>query len=194
MVIAATILITQMVNKEHPDYHLIIASTKNLSVPASDALEADLQTYGRDLNGDGKVLVTVEFLYVGSDGGQLAAVNQQKFTATMFAGDTLFFGFSPDYYKDYLLKNLSSDGENAEFFDLIGVEGPGVSEDGRTWTWKDDPLLSTPALDKAPQDLIFGVRMATGSADGKKSTQIHDDCLELLRAYITKTPLEPSAE
>lgn len=192
--VALTVLITQMVNKEHPDYHLIIASTKDVPVPASDALAADLQKYGRDLNGDGQVLVSVEFLYVGRDGGQLSAVNQQKFTATMFAGDTLFFGFSPDYYQDSLLKNLSSDGQDVQFFDQIGVEGPGVSEDGRTWTWKDDPLLQTEAMDKAPQDLIFGVRMASGSAEGKKSTQIHDDCLELLRAYIAKTPLEQPAE
>ena len=102
-VVAVIILVAQMVNREHPDYHMIIASTKNLPVPANDAFAAELEQYGRDLNRDGKVLVSIEFLYVGSDGGQLSAVNQQKFTATMFAGDTLFFGFSPDYY-DYLLK------------------------------------------------------------------------------------------
>ena len=115
-VVAVIILVAQMVNREHPDYHMIIASTKNLPVPANDAFAAELEQYGRDLNGDGKVLVSIEFLYVGSDGGQLSAVNQQKFTATMFAGDTLFFGFSPDYY-DYLLKNLED--SDTAFFDQV---------------------------------------------------------------------------
>ena len=189
-VVAVIILVAQMVNREHPDYHMILASTKNLPVPANDAFAAELEQYGRDLNGDGKVLVSIEFLYVGSDGGQLSAVNQQKFTATMFAGDTLFFGFSPDYY-DYLLKNLED--SDTAFFDQLGVEVEGVSEDGRTWSWKGASFLQDESMKGAPEELIFGVRSASGSAGGKQSQQTHDECLELLRAYITKTPLEQPA-
>lgn len=188
-VVVVSILIAQMVTREHPDYHMIIASTKNLPVPANEAFAAELEQYGRDLNGDGKVLVSVDFLYVGSDGGQLSAVNQQKFTATIFAGDTMLFGFSPDYYQNYLLKNL--EGSDDVFFDSLGVEGEGVSEDGRTWSWKDSPLLETEEMKGAPEELIFGVRVASGSASGEKSREKHDECLELLRAYITKTPPEP---
>ena len=42
-VVAVIILVAQMVNREHPDYHMIIASTKNLPVPANDAFAAELE-------------------------------------------------------------------------------------------------------------------------------------------------------
>lgn len=137
------------------------------------------------------MLVSIKFLYVGSDGGQLSAVNQQKFTATMFAGDTLFFVFLRIIIGDYLLKNLED--SDTAFFDQLGVEGEGVSEDGRTWSWKGASFLQDESMKGAPEELIFGVRSASGSAGGKQSQQTHDECLELLRAYITKTPLEQPA-
>lgn len=190
-VIIVVALCVQAMRKEKPDYYLIIASTKNLSVSAGDAFAEELEKYGRDLNEDGQVIVTVELLYVGNGNGQLGALDQQKLTATVFAGDTMFFGFSPDFYQDRILENMA----NAEsvFFDELGIEAEGVSEDGRTWTWREDPILQTDALKGAPEDLIFGVRAASGTAGGKQSQQMHDDCLELLRAYIAKSPLEPSA-
>ncbi len=192
VVIAVIVLIVQAMSKKNPDYHLIIASTKNISISAGDAFAAELGKYGRDLNGDGQVLVSVELLYVGGDSGQLGVLDQQKLTASVFSGDTMFFGFSPDYYQDRILENLAD--SDMAFFDELGIEGEGVSEDGRTWTWREDPLLQTDAMEGVPEDLIFGVRTVSGTAGGKQSQQMHDECLELLRAYITKSPLEqPSA-
>lgn len=97
---------------------------------------------------------------------QLSAVNQQKFTATIFAGDTMLFGFSPDYYQNYLLKNL--EGSDDVFFDLLGVEGEGVSEDGAPGAGMTARFLETEEMKGAPEELIFGVRDASGSASRRK--------------------------
>ena len=43
-----------------------------------------------------------------------------------------------------------------------------------------------------PEDLYFGVRAVAGNADKKGNQAMHDECMELLKAVITDTPLTPA--
>jgi len=42
-----------------------------------------------------------------------------------------------------------------------------------------------------PEDLYFGVRDISGSTD-KKSKEVYEQSMELIKAFLTKKPFEPT--
>ena len=164
------ILIGQMVTRDDPDYNLVLATEKYVDQASADRLAEELQAYGRDLDGDGKVEVAVETLVTG-DATQMGMANKTKLMAHLSSGDVMFF-----------------------VFDKASEEGTIEPQlkDGLYWNWKDDPLRGLEELSGLPENLYFGVRDATGTAASQKSQQMHADCMELLNNFLTKTT--PAAE
>ena len=126
----------------------------------------------------------------GSD--QISIVNQQKLVTRLAAGDELFYIMDPKSYEEKIVNNLEAEG--AVFFDKLDLEAEGVSENGLYWNWKGSDLQKHELLQNAPEDLYFGVRALYGSADSGKNDEKHDDCMALLKALITDTPLSSSED
>ena len=144
-----------------------------------------------DVNGDGKILVNVDAIFMGGS-DQISIVNQQKLVTRLAAGDELFYIMDPKSYEEKIVNNLEAEG--AVFFDKLDLEAEGVSENGLYWNWKGSDLQKHELLQNAPEDLYFGVRALYGSADSGKNDEKHDDCMALLKALITDTPLSSSED
>ena len=196
-VVILTVLIVQMVTKDSPDYRLILVTGQGIPTEATDLLAADLEKYGRDVNGDGEVKVSIENLYLGTGDrpDQMAMVNNQKLTTYIGAGEGMFFAFGKDQYEDRVVQYIEADSDGAHLFDTLAVSAAGVGEESLYWNWKDDPIRKNEIIEKTmPEEMYFGIRQATGSASSKKAAKEHDVCMELLRAYILKQPLTPAAD
>ena len=185
IVIVATVLIVQMATKNNPDYTIVLATDTYTSDEACQRLQTELETYGRDIDGDGKVEVEIENLYLGSSDSQYSYTYKTKLIAHLSSADMMFYIFDKASYDDNIA-NQETDGY--QFFTPIGVSVNGLEGDGRYWNWKSDALRTDPALSSMPENLYFGVRDVSGTAS--KQTALHDQCLELLQAFLTKTPLQ----
>lgn len=186
IVVVLAITIGQMVNRDDPDYTIMLVTENGVPEGAVQRFAAELEAVGRDLDGDGKVEVQVMPITMGQ--GQLAAASAQQMVVHIAAADVLFFAFEPAYYEQYVTKNTT---EEYQFLAKIGVEDTGIFDDGRAWNWKNYTRRTQDALlsEYMPEDLYFGVRDAVGAADKKDAVKMRDECLELLRAFITDTPL-----
>lgn len=182
------ILIGQAATRDDPDYNLILATEKYVDQAAADLLGEELQAYGRDLDGDGKVEVAVETLVTG-DATQMGMANKTKLMAHLSSGDVMFFVFDKASYEGTIEPQLK---DGYQFFTALDTNLSGVEGDGLYWNWKDDPLRGLEELSGLPENLYFGVRDATGTAASQKSRQMHTDCMELLNNFLTKTT--PAAE
>lgn len=189
-VVVLVVLIVQMVNRPNPDYDLILVTKTVVAQDAMDKLQADLEKYARDVNGNGKVEVRIQSLYIGGN-DQMTAANQTKLVTMLGAGEGMLFAFDEESYQERIVEQLEHNEDGAKFFDVLKVEAAGISEDGRYWNWKDDPFREDETVAKGmPENLYFGIRRAAGTAAGKSKQ--HDQCMELLRAYILKQPLQPA--
>ena len=108
-VVVLTVILVQMLTQEKEDYRLALVTEKVVPTTVLEELEAELAAYGKDLNGDGKVLVSVENLYIGGQ-DQMAMANQQKFILYLSAGDPMFFAFD-DYAFQNRVKSIESNEE-----------------------------------------------------------------------------------
>lgn len=196
VIVVLTVLIGQMVNRDDPDYTLMLATEYGVPDTAMQRFTAELEAVGRDLDEDGKVEVQVIAVAMGD--GQTDVASAQRIMVHIAAGDVLFFAFEPAYYEQYVTQNSTEDYHFLAPID--GVENADIFDDGRAWNWKNnarrmqDQLLTT----YLPEDLYFGVRDAVGTTDNPDAIEMRDECLALLRAFITDPPLgggdpEPAA-
>lgn len=184
-VVVLVVMFYQIFSKDNPDYSVVLVTKTMVSDDAADKLAAELKPYGRDVDGDGKVEIQAETLCV-DDTTQLGMISKQKLLAHFSAGDAMFFVFDKQSY-DENVEVLQADG--SQFFSEIDAQSDGLSNDGRFWDWKNDPMRKDAELSSLPEDLYFGVREVSGTASDSKSAKMHDECLKLLEAYISKTPL-----
>ena len=183
-----TIVIGQILTRDDPDYLVVLATEEMVADGWADLLGEEMAAYGRDLDGDGKVEVAVEALYTGGR-DQVAMANQTKLMAHLSAGDVMFYIFDKATYESTIVPQQT---DGYYFYQELEVEVPGLSEDGRYWNWKDDPVRSEEGLNLLPEDLYFGVRTVGGTASDKQSVQMSEECLELLQNFLTKTVPEPA--
>lgn len=174
------VTVWQSVTKVNPDYRLCVAGNY---MPASVAqiLEDQLKPFGKDLNGDGEVIVTVQTVDVNAQGvvgnSTLAANNRQAVVLQLSTRDTLLFAFEPTYY-DSLIENLT---KGKPLFDpLTGADPNG---DGTYYTWDIRPLLPAELQEYVTTPLRLGVRSADGDLTPTQRQQTQE-AKALLEAYI----------
>lgn len=185
--IVLTVMIWQLVTRDNPDYRLVIATNSYVPQQAADTLEAAFEEYGRDIDGDGKVEMSVEVIMLGGD-MQYGMANQTKLIAHLSTADVMLFAFDKKTLEDNI-KAREKDG--FKFFAPIDVEVDGLEDEGRYWNWKDSPLQDDKVMEGMPKDLYFGVRSISGTSDKKSSKKLYDQSMELLRAFLTdKKPKE----
>lgn len=186
-VVAGILLLGQVINKVKPDYTVTFVLEQDLSTPAQQRLKSQLEKLGEDRNGDGQVVVNIQFLNVSVEtAGRRAETDQRLAVAHVAARNVYMFALAPAYYQDVLVPIMHDD---VYFFDKIGVTANGISEDGRYWNWKGSPLLkekemqAVGSLKAAPEELYFGVRAPWENMSEKErdEQQAH---VALLKAFI----------
>lgn len=182
----AVITIVQAVTKTRPDYTICLVTQQEMSLAATNRLQAEFAKVGKDRNEDGEVIVTIQVLNVSAEAGvQYAVANRQAVTAHIVARDVLLFAFDPEYYTNILEPVMD---KGVSFFSPITLKTAGISEDGTYWNWKESPLLGEAdmqAMDiwpAAPKELYFGVRNI--SLDSEKDAAEHETYTALLQSFI----------
>ncbi len=182
----AVVVIAQAVTKTRPDYTVCLVTQQEMSLAATDRLQAELAAVGKDRNEDGEVVVKIQVLNVSSEtGAQYAMANRQAVTAHIVARDVLLFAFDPEYYTNILEPVMD---KGVSFFVPLAMETAGISEDGTYWNWNESPLLKEAdmqAMDvypAVPKDLYFGVRNL--SLDSEKDAKEQQAYTALLQAFI----------
>lgn len=97
VVAIAVAFIHDMVSKVNPDYQIALMTQKAYPAEITDALQTEIAKYGKDLNGDGKVVVQINNYVIaqGSDTNKVDA-NQQmasvtRLTADISSGQSMIF-------------------------------------------------------------------------------------------------------
>lgn len=174
VVLVAAVCTWQVITRNDPDYRLVVLTKGYVSQATADFLGTQLAQYGEDLDEDGTVEVMVEPLCMDSTGNQFAA-HSQKFTAYLASGDVMFFAMEPSYYEERIQPLLS---EEFEFFTTL-------PSGELQWSWKGSPLQQNAVLKKEmPEELLFGVRVAGGMANGKEEQSASAVSLALLKKVM----------
>lgn len=187
---AAVVLVTavvQMVNRDEPDYRVLLITETLYTQNELDALAAMLEPYGVDIDGDGKVEVRVENCLYGKDLDQSRNSGVQQVQAHLVAGDRMFFIWEPNTYKRFM-RTILKDGEEVEFLAPITVESKGIIEEGTVYNWKNDPRPIAELQQRAPE-LYFAVRLPQGTAAA--SQELHNQSMALLENFIADKKAQP---
>lgn len=186
-VVVAVVAIVQMVNRDTPDYRVLLITETAYAQNELEAMAALLEPYGADIDGDGKVEIQVENCLYGKKVNQSQNSGIQQVQAHLVAGDRMFFIWEPKTYQAFL--RSISDGVNEEaaqkaeemFLAPLTVENKGVFKDGKLYNWKNDSRPLEELKKRAPE-LYFGVRLPQGTA--ASSEELHRQSLELLERFI----------
>lgn len=187
--VVLSVLIAQMVKKNDPDYFIIFATQNYVPSTATDKIKAELETYGRDIDGDGKVEVMFDSIWFANNDHQTGMANQMKFVAHLSAVDSVFFILDKQSYEQLIAIHEKDD---YKFFAPIEADVDGIEDDGRLWNWKYSELRKDPNLKGLPDDLYFGVRDISDSSR-KGTKEMYEQSIQLLNAFITKKPLTTSS-
>ena len=180
--IVLTVLIVQMANRDDADYYVSLVTNEPVTLEQKALLQLELAKYAEDVDGDGKVEVQVDNLYLNPKDKALTQqvyANSQNLTVHMAAGDRLFYIFEKETYDDRI-RQLLSDGST--FCAPIELEASGLVESGSCWDWNGSALEQTKELKGLPDHLYFGVRNASGTAE--KQTEMFDREMKLLKAFV----------
>lgn len=180
------VLLWQTFSKDNPDYRLCMACGSYLPDAVVQELETQLEEYGKDLNGDGKVEVTIQMLDVNSKGvvgnGTVAANNRQAVVVQLSTRDTVLFAFDPVYYQS-LCDNLA---KGTPLLDPLSCADP--SGDGTYFTWDVKAQLPDELKEYACDPLYVGVRSTAGdlTPEERERTAQAKALLEAYAASLTE--------
>lgn len=177
------VLIVQMVQKDPPDYTMLLVTENAYSEQQLDAMETFLAQYGEDIDGDGKVEVQIINCFLGSSDRTTTYTGAQTLQVHLMAGDVMMFAFEPKYYEQFIGTDAVKELEGG-FMETLDVPSGALAENGTVWNWKDDPRVTGDVLlSTFPKELYFGVRRTSGTAE--KSSAMQQQVLALLRAAVT---------
>ena len=78
--------------RPRPDYEIGLITSSSYPDEAVSLLEDEIEKYGEDLNGDGRVLVQINtYPFVPGDTSQLATASTVKLQADLSAGESMLF-------------------------------------------------------------------------------------------------------
>ena len=187
-VIVLTVLSVQALTQVKPDYQICMAVEDYVPEALLDMVEEKLSAYGEDLNGDGKVVVSIQYLNVsmGKDDSLNATSNgHQSVVLHIAARDIMIFAFSPEYY-ELLMTNMPAD-DDFEFFAKINAENEMLAEDGRSFGWDLATLVGEEYKDYVPKTMVVGVRSFEDVSSDDLKTKA-EQAKQLLEAYLSDQP------
>lgn len=187
-VVVLVILVVQTINKDNPDYRVLLLSEELYSEAELAAMETLLKPYGEDLDGDGKVEIQIENCQYGPHVEQTKNSGIQQVQAHLVAADRMFFIMEPDAY-EYFVRTLKDSYDNGEvtFFEPITADVKNLKENKTLWDWKGDTRPLAELQEQTPS-LYFGVRATKGTAG--KATELYEQSMKLLENFITDQKTE----
>ncbi len=175
LVIAAAILVG---SREKVDYTLVFVTKGKLAETALDELADEMELYGSDLDGNGKVSVRILPLVMTDDGDYVEL-------ATLFSsGNSVMFAMEPTYYESQIAY-YEEDGDY--YFTPLNAEHEGLAEHKRYWNWNNSYFQQN-CSGTFPKNMYFGVRAPIGTAAGHKEES--DACKALLENFIKNNPMQ----
>lgn len=138
-------LVWSMLNNEHPDYMVMIATEYGIPSELIDDLETHFEKYADDRNGDGEVLVSVQHCVFNVNGTSSYQAEELQASFVRFAtdagaGDSMVFFYDVTSYE-----YLSQDGMDG-FFEQMDDSGNDYC------MWSDLKSLSSLELNKYTED------------------------------------------
>ena len=179
-VVVGAVLVVQLVTRDLPDYHILLMTKQTHLETTVEAMENLLAAYGEDLDGDGKVEVSIQNCRIAKDTNQQYNSGFQIVQAHLMAGDVLFFVWDESAYEMFMdgLDNALEEG--VTFLTPLPATS-GVVGEGLLYDWTDDPRR-TEGLVALPERMYFGVRDTHGTAG--EAEQLHRECMDLIEAFI----------
>ncbi|WP_283610050.1 hypothetical protein [Faecalispora anaeroviscerum] len=176
----------ELTTKEEPDYQIGVLTQTKFSDEAATVLEQKIARYGKDLNGDGRVIVRVNsYLIVMEEGKEVSDPSFQmasvaKFLSDLEAGDSMIFltddaSFRAHQKTRQMFSNLDGTVPKA------GKE----KEAAMRLPWKDAKPLSS---------LITEADLGMLDADSRQKVMQQLDGLGASLRVFSGTPLEQNPE
>ena len=183
LLVILIVMVVQLITRDTPDYHIVMMTKQAYLQLDLDALEDLLAQYGEDLDGDGKVEVTIQNCRIAKDTNQQYDSSFQIVQAHLMAGDVMFFMWDEGAY-DLFMESVSNTSEaqaqeNVFLTPLPSMDGVWAEE--RVYDWTGDGRRFG-VLENFPETMYFGVRAATGTAAG--SVQMQQDSMALLTKFM----------
>ena len=189
--------VVQAVTRVKPDYQVCLVTMDGEGLPntAKVALQESLERYGEDRNGDGDVVVNIQYLHVVTE-GDAAAVQQgqlawQTVSSHVAAHDVVLYVLDDAVYQ----KLAALTPENQTFLQDLGIEHDRLSEDGTYYIvnlyelakqlW--DGNIPEKWETVVPDSLYLGVRYNDGKLT-KKQQEETETALALVRKFIAAQP------
>ncbi|MBP5618468.1 MAG: hypothetical protein J6X61_04910 [Clostridia bacterium] len=153
LVIAFGFALWQFLTREKPDYIVMLAMDKTVPAAVIETVEDELSALGEDLNGDGRVIVSVYDVSTAAD-RETQKANATKMLAELQNGEVMLFLTDGVYFDK--LNDLQVFEERADFPDREGL----------AWNLRDTPLCA--AIDqKMPgflgDEFLLGKRVVAGT-------------------------------
>ncbi len=181
-VVVITVLVVQAATINRPDYQMVLVTEKAYLDQQLEPLEQALAQYGQDVDGDGEVEVQIINLYMGEKNSTEYYTNSQALQAHLISGDLMLYVWEPAYYENFMDMISQSTDEDYRFLATLPIT-EGAVDDGMVWNWKDSAYRKDEVLKSLPENLYFGVRDASGTAE--KSAQMYEQGLALLTGFAT---------
>lgn len=195
--VCVAMIVASFVNRENPDYTISMMTSYTMPSDLLADVEAHLERFADDRNGDGKVIVSIvsyEFPQTQEseyDAGILQA-SFVKFAADATDGESIIFMYDDASYA-YLNNN-----DMSEFF------GPFDGTDNSYYLWSDVPGLRSISIDRYGategvseenvRSVLGKLKVAVRTADGtafnkEEKMEYHSDCVALMERLMANTPL-----
>ena len=173
LAIAFGFALWQFATREKPDYVVMLAVDKTVPAAVVETVEDELSALGDDLNGDGKVIVSVYDVSTALD-RETQKANATKMLAELQNGEIMLFLVDGVYFDK--LNGLQVFEERADFPDREGL----------AWNLRDTPLCA--AIDqKMPgflgSEFLLCKRVVAGTDFEKleKSRRAEENAIGLLK-------------
>ncbi len=183
-------LVIHSATRVRPDYLICMVSKAAVPPDVVEQLEKEFAVHATDVNGDGKVTVTVQMLNISQNQSQQSqTVNYQSVLGHLAAKDVHLFLFDPAYYTETVCGAMK---DGVTFFENLGVTAPDMSSDGTYWNWKNAEFLKKESFVKAekagmfPTSMVCGVRAVDEKTYSDKQKAAQQACLLLLKEFIQK--------
>ena len=192
IVVIAILFYSSNMNDPTDMYILYITETPEVYTEKTDALTNALTQYAEDKNGDGKVVLMIENLYVGEEFDSANVyTNKEKIMTALRSGDCMFI-ISDDAGAQYLAESEAC----ADLTSKIPEEHGGTLEFNNTaWNWNGSEFKESNTQLKnifGNLELYFSTRIYEGTIAEltENSRENHELAENLLNAIVTNTKPE----